>query len=208
MQRQGHLAVLTTQIYISHTLLSIARRVNSKVLLSCISLYLYYLIDIYISWIYVFYVSILHIFCIAKCTNACIWRQGGRTRTFRGDGYLTQDELEPSINDGFGPQLILHSTTPALLWWPHRPACSDCRKVSPFPSSPSSHSLYFSQTQRQRPDSVASFLNTSIFRASFFLSEWIDFLDFPQDQFTCFFTCAHSFPPSPGPCSFGEHTVF
>ena len=122
--------------------------------------------------------------------HKCLHMKGKEeNQDFQRRWILTQDELEPSINDDFGPQLILHSTTPALLWWPHCPLLAvTVAKFPPFPQVPPLPFTLFLSTQRQKAtDSVASFLNTSIFRASFFLSEWIDSLDFPQDQFTCFF---------------------
>lgn len=152
MQRQEHLAVLTTQIYMSHTHCISLGRANIKVLLSCISLYLILSYRyIYLEYMYFMYLSYISS-AFAKCTNACIWKARRRTRTFRGDGFW----LKMSWNH----QSMMTSDHSWSYTAPLLPFCGDliahCLQwlSQSFPlslKSLPSRSLYFSQRRDKRP---------------------------------------------------------
>ena len=146
-----------------------------------------YILNIYIYILCIYLTYLLH---LQNAQMPAYERQGGEPALSeevdfdsRRVGTISQWWLRP--------QLIPRSTTPALLRCLHCPllAVTDT-KFSLFPQVPPLPFTLFPSTQRQKAThSVASFLNTSILRPSFFLSQWIDFLDFSQDQFTCFFAC-------------------
>ena len=145
----------------------------------------------------------------AKCTNACMWKARRRTSTFRGDGFwLKTSWNHQSVMTSATADPTQHHPCPSVV--PSSPtARSDWHKVFPFPSSPSPPIHFISLNAETKGHPFCSILLKHLYFKTFFLSISMDrfpgFFPRPVYLLLCL---PHSFLPSPGPCSFGERTIF
>lgn len=169
---------------------------------------LYYLIDICILNIY-FYISILHIFYIFKMLKMPAYeRQGGEL------GLSEEMDFDSRSVGTINKWWLLTTADPMQYHsWPSMvtllpTAHSDCHKVSPFSSSSYPPIHFISLKTETKGHRFCSILLKHLYFENFFLSISVNrFPGFPQDQYLLL-CLAHPFPPSPGPCSFGEHKIF